>query len=149
MYFIKIRNMTSAIAPLVSLRNRLRQALSRCSGFFDPVLSKTSGTQTDILPDAGAFPGFSVFLATAASSLCISKIRRTSVACRLLARSIFGRILVLDSTVVSDVTQELKKKKRKENSKLLNISKYSIETGYVTFIVGTVNSENRISRMLS
>ena len=26
--------MTSAIAPLVSLHNRLRQALSRCSGFF-------------------------------------------------------------------------------------------------------------------
>ena len=38
--------MTSAIASLVSLRNRLRQALSRCSGFFDPAFSKTPGTQT-------------------------------------------------------------------------------------------------------
>ena len=36
----------SAIAPLVSLRNRLRQAVSRCSGFFDPVFSKTPGTRT-------------------------------------------------------------------------------------------------------
>lgn len=47
MYFIKIRNITGTNAPLVSLRNRLRQALSHCSGFFDPVFSETSGTQTD------------------------------------------------------------------------------------------------------
>ena len=46
MYFIKITNMANAIAPLVSLRNRLRQTLSRCSGFFDPVFSKTPATQT-------------------------------------------------------------------------------------------------------
>ena len=46
MYFIKITNMTSAIAPLVPLRNRLQQALLRCSGFFDPVFSKIPGTQT-------------------------------------------------------------------------------------------------------
>ena len=38
----------NAIAPLDSLRNRLRQALSRCSEFFDPVFSMTPGTQTDI-----------------------------------------------------------------------------------------------------
>ena len=38
--------MTSAITLLVSLRNRLRQALPCCSGFFDPVFSKTPGTQT-------------------------------------------------------------------------------------------------------
>lgn len=38
--------MTSAIAPLVSPRNRIRQALSRCSEFFKPVFSKTPGTQT-------------------------------------------------------------------------------------------------------
>ena len=74
--------------PLVSPRNRSRQALSRCSGFFDLVFSKTPGTQTDILPDAGVFPEFSVFLATAASSLCISKIRRTDK-CRM---STFGAI---------------------------------------------------------
>ena len=35
-YVRKITNMTSVIAPLVSLRNRLRQALARCSRFFDP-----------------------------------------------------------------------------------------------------------------
>lgn len=46
MYFIKLTNMTSTIAPLVSFRYRLRQALSRCSGFFDPVFPKTPGTQT-------------------------------------------------------------------------------------------------------
>ena len=46
MYFIKITNMTSGIASLVSLRNRLGQALLHCSGFFDPVFSKTRGTQT-------------------------------------------------------------------------------------------------------
>ena len=46
MYFIKITNMTSAIAPLVSLCNWLRQTLSRCSWFFDSILSKTPGTQT-------------------------------------------------------------------------------------------------------
>ena len=45
MYFIKITNMTSAIASLVSLRNRLRQALSRCFGLFDPVFSRTPGAQ--------------------------------------------------------------------------------------------------------
>lgn len=41
MYFIKIRNTTSAIAPLVSLRNRSRQTLSRYLEFFKPVFSKT------------------------------------------------------------------------------------------------------------
>ena len=46
MYFVKTTNMTSAITLLVSLRNRLRQALPCCSGFFDPVFSKTPGTQT-------------------------------------------------------------------------------------------------------
>lgn len=46
MYLIKITNITSAITPLVSLRNRLRQALLHCSRFFDPVFSETSGTQT-------------------------------------------------------------------------------------------------------
>lgn len=38
--------MTSAIVPLVSFRNRLRQALSCCSGFFHSIFSMTSGIQT-------------------------------------------------------------------------------------------------------
>lgn len=46
MYLIKIRNTTSAVAPLVSLRDRLRQALTRCLRFFHPVFSKTPATQT-------------------------------------------------------------------------------------------------------
>ena len=37
--------MTSAIAPHVSLRNQLRQALSRYSGLFHPVFSKIPGIQ--------------------------------------------------------------------------------------------------------
>ena len=46
MYSIKITNMKSAIASLVSLRNRLGQALSRCLEFFDHVFSKTPATRT-------------------------------------------------------------------------------------------------------
>ena len=38
--------MTSAIAPLVSHCNRLKQAPSRCSGLFDPVFSKIHEAQT-------------------------------------------------------------------------------------------------------
>ena len=47
--FHKMTNMTSAISPLASLRDRLRQALSRCSAFPDPVFSKTPGTRMVIL----------------------------------------------------------------------------------------------------
>lgn len=38
--------LTSAIVSLVSLHNRLKQALSRCSGLFGPILSMIRGTQT-------------------------------------------------------------------------------------------------------
>ena len=38
--------MTSAIAPLFSLRNRLRQALPHCLGLFDSIFLETPDIQT-------------------------------------------------------------------------------------------------------